>query len=182
MATRSAIRVLLVDDHPIVLQSLRSALKAYPNLDIVGQARDAYEVMSSVDTLRPAVVVIDIDMKRMDGIGATQRIKKQYPGIAVVGLSLVPQDDQRYAMQQAGALEVIPKERAAAELYDAIQRALEFVPEALIGKEPAISEQTSEDCEPSANELMKKTDELIRLLSANGCGLSETKPPLRTKP
>jgi DNA-binding NarL/FixJ family response regulator len=148
------------------------ALKAYPNVEVVGDAGDAYEAISRVATLQPAVAVIDMDMTKMDGIEASRLIKEQYPRIAVIGLSLVLKDHQLYQMQKIGALEVIRKERADTELYHAIQRALAFVQPALISKEPPISEQRGEGFELSANELIKKTDELIGLLGA------ERLPPL----
>jgi len=67
MAIARPIRVLLVDDHTLVRQGLRSALQAYPNIDVVGEAGDGEEAVASATKLLPAVVVMDINMSKMDG-------------------------------------------------------------------------------------------------------------------
>ena len=88
MTKAARIRVLLVDDHPLFRQTLRSLLAPYRNLELVGEASDGHEAVESVARLQPAVVVMDIHLQRMmDGIGATHLITSQNPGVAVVGLS-----------------------------------------------------------------------------------------------
>lgn len=124
-STKAKIRVVLVDDHPTVRQTLRSTLQAYPNIEVVGEASDGEEAIVRVEDLQPAVVVMDIYMSRMDGITATRLIKAQYPQVAVIGLTIEQKDFQLYAMHTAGALEVIGKENAMAELPGAIQRAVD---------------------------------------------------------
>ena len=117
------IRVLLVDDHTTVRQTVRSVLKAHPNIEVIGEASDGEEAIARVEALQPAVVVMDIYMGRMDGITATRLIKEQYPQVAVIGLTIEQKDFQIFAMHKAGAVEVIGKENVMAELPGAIQRA-----------------------------------------------------------
>ena len=124
MKTPTKIRVLLVDDHLMVRQTLRKLLKPFPNIEIIGEAADGDEAVAEVGTLRPTVVVMDINMQKMDGVTAARLIKTQYPDIAIVGLSADPKDYNVYAMERAGAFEVFTKERAYENLYDAIQRAV----------------------------------------------------------
>ena len=124
MKTPAKIRVLLVDDHLMVRQTLRKLLKPFPNIEIIGEAADGDEAVAEVGTLRPTVVVMDINMQKMDGVTAARLIKTQYPDIAIVGLSADPKDYNVYAMERAGAFEVFTKERAYENLYDAIQRAV----------------------------------------------------------
>jgi len=123
-STRAKIRVVLVDDHPTVRQTLRSALQAHANIEIVGEASDGEEAIARVEHLQPAVVVMDIYIGRMDGITATRLIKAQYPNVAVIGLTVEQNDFQLYAMHKAGAIEVIAKENIA-ELPGAIRRAVD---------------------------------------------------------
>lgn len=123
-STSANIRVLLVDDHPTIRQTLRSTLEAYPNIEVVGEASDGEEAIVRVEHLQPAVVIMDIYMGRMDGITATRLIKAQYPQVAVIGLTIEQKDYQLYAMHKAGAIEVIAKENAA-ELPEAIRRAVD---------------------------------------------------------
>lgn len=121
----ATIRVLLVDDHPTVRQTLRRALQAYPHIEVVGEASDGEEAIARVEQLQPRIVVMDIQMGRMDGVTATRLIKEQNPHVAVIGLSAEHKDYQLYAMKKAGASEVIVKENLADELSDAIRRAVE---------------------------------------------------------
>jgi DNA-binding NarL/FixJ family response regulator len=121
---QTRIRVLLVDDHPTLRQTLRSALAEHSNIEVVGEAGDGEEALARVAHLRPAVVIMDIYMGRMDGITATRLIKAQYPQVAVIGLTIEQKDFQLYAMHKAGALEVIGKENVMAELPGAIRRAV----------------------------------------------------------
>lgn len=123
-STSAKIRVLLVDDHPTVRQTLRSALEAYPNIEVAGEASDGEEAIARVEHLQPAVVVMDIYMGRMDGITATRLIKQQYPQVAVIGLTIEQKDFQLFAMRKAGAIEIIGKENMA-EVPDAIRRAVQ---------------------------------------------------------
>jgi DNA-binding NarL/FixJ family response regulator len=118
------IRVLLVDDHPTVRQTLRRALEVHSNIEVVGEAGDGEEALVRVEHLQPAVVVMDIYMGRMDGITATRLIKAQYPQVAVIGMTIEQKDFQLFAMHKAGAIEVIAKENMA-ELPGAIRRAVD---------------------------------------------------------
>ena len=122
------IRVLLVDDDVRVRKTLCSILKAYSNVEVVGEASDGDEAVTSVGKCQPAVVVMDITMKKMDGITAARLIKAQYPAVLVVGCSAHSKEYNIYAMQRVRAFEVLlKKEDAAEDLYPAIQRAMTAV-------------------------------------------------------
>ena len=127
MTDAKAVRVLLVNDHLITQRTLRSALQAYPNIEVVGEARNGDEALAFVARLQPTVVVMDIHMSRMEGASATRLIKLHFPDTAVIGISLEHKDYQLHAMQKAGAFEVLVKGSPVAELHSAIQRAVESV-------------------------------------------------------
>lgn len=99
-------------------------LKMHPNIEVVGEAGDGDEAVLSAGVLKPAVVVMDINMRKMDGVTAARLIKKEYPEIAIVGLSADPKDYNVYAMQKAGVFEVFTKDNAYKNLYSSIQRAM----------------------------------------------------------
>jgi CheY-like chemotaxis protein len=122
-ATR-IIRVLLVDDHAMVRQGLRSVLNAYDDLQVVGEAQDGEEAIKLVEELRPRVVVMDINMPRMNGIDATTYITTHWPKTTVIGISVNAEDDNSTAMRRAGAATVLPKESAVDQLHDAIIQAV----------------------------------------------------------
>ncbi len=121
------VRVLLVDDHVMVRQGLRSVLDAYEDIQMVGEARNGEEAVQLVDQLRPAVVVMDINMPKMNGIEATGRIKRRYPDTIVIGLSVNAALENQEAMRRAGALSFITKEAAVEQLHDVIQDAVRKV-------------------------------------------------------
>ena len=126
MGSGNQIRVLLVDDNDRVRQTLRSILKAYSNIEVVGEASDGDEAFTSVGTLRPAVVVMDISMKKMDGITAARLIKARYPDVLVVGCTAHTQEYNIYAMKRVCAFEtLLNKENATKELYPAIQKVMD---------------------------------------------------------
>lgn len=118
------IRVLLVDDHAMVRQGMRSILDAYPDVQVVGEAAAGDEAVALVDQLRPSVVVMDINMPRMNGIEATAAIKARHSAVVVIGLSVQADALSRSEMLRAGASALMTKEAAVEELYQTIQKAL----------------------------------------------------------
>ena len=117
----SAVSVLLVDDHAMVRQGLRSLLECHADVEVVGEAGDGEEGLVLVEQLRPAVVIMDINMPKMNGIQATAKIKERYPGIKVIGLSVNTNSDNQEAMRSAGAEVLITKEAAVEQLYGVIK-------------------------------------------------------------
>jgi DNA-binding NarL/FixJ family response regulator len=136
MTAAQKIRVLIVDDHVMVRQGLRAVLQSYPNIEVVGEAGNGEEAVTSAANLKPTIVVMDIGMPTLDGIGATRLIKTQYPEMAVVGLSVNVPSYSVEAMLKAGAFEVLTKDKAVDQLYSAIQRATAAIQPILILQEP----------------------------------------------
>jgi chemotaxis response regulator CheB len=112
MTIGGRIRILIVDDHAMFRQVVRSILKPYPNIEVVGEASDGDEAVVSVGQLKPAVVLMDVNMQKMDGVTAARLIKVQYPEVAILGLSAKAKHYDIYAMQKAGAFEVLSKEQS----------------------------------------------------------------------
>ena len=120
-------RVLLVDDHAMVRQGLRSVLNAYDDIQIVGEAQDGLEAVRLVGELRPRVVIMDISMPKLNGIEATAQIKTRYPDTTVIGLSVNADGENAEAMARAGATRLMTKEAAVESLYGAIRKAVEAI-------------------------------------------------------
>ena len=144
MPTAQKIRVLVVDDHTMIAQGLRSVLDTYPNIEVVGQAADGEAACRMVATHQPALVLMDINLPRMDGITATRFIKTNYPDIAVIGFSMNVHSYSEDAMLKAGAFEVLPKDKAVHDLYSAIQRAIASIQPVVILKEDQAKSSSSD--------------------------------------
>jgi DNA-binding NarL/FixJ family response regulator len=104
------IRILLVDDVEKIRESLRSILGTYPHFEIVGEACDGEDAVLAVARLKPSVVVMDINMPRLNGIEATAWIRRTYPHVVVVGVSAIATEDTCQLMKAAGATTVISKD------------------------------------------------------------------------
>lgn len=115
------VRVLLVDDHAMVRQGLRSVLDGYADLDVIAEAGDGEEAISLANLLDPDVIVMDVNLPRLDGIEATKRIRLERPDTAIVGLSVHQSEHVVLAMKAAGAAAFLTKESAADQLYETIE-------------------------------------------------------------
>lgn len=116
-------RILLVDDHELMREGLRSILGKEADVEIVGEASSGREAVALARTLRPEVVVMDVAMKDLNGIDATRQLRREVPGVQVIALS--SHSDSRYvsAMLDAGACGYVLKANAYAELRNALQAA-----------------------------------------------------------
>jgi signal transduction histidine kinase/CheY-like chemotaxis protein len=114
------IRVLLVDDHPMIREGLRGLLDVHEDLFIVGEACDGEEALALTDKLRPDCVIMDVNMPRMDGIEATRRLKAAFSRTAVIGLSVNASREVEVAMRRAGVDQFLSKEAPIEHIYRTI--------------------------------------------------------------
>jgi CheY-like chemotaxis protein len=121
----NTIRLLLVDDHTMVRQGLRSLLESYEDVMIVGEGSNGDEAIELVEQLRPALVVMDLNMPKKNGIEATARIKARWPETVVIGLSVQAGEEARRAIVNAGGAVLLTKEAAVDELYRTIREVLD---------------------------------------------------------
>lgn len=115
------IRVLVADDHPIVRGGLVAMLTTLPGIEVVGEASDGAEAVREAAITRPAVVVMDLRMPRVDGVEATRRLHADHPGIAVLVLTMFDEDDHVAAALAAGARGYVLKGAAPEEIERALR-------------------------------------------------------------
>jgi DNA-binding NarL/FixJ family response regulator len=117
------IRVLIVDDHPMVRRGMRDFLGLHDDLEVVGEAADGEAALEAAATLQPDVVVMDLLMPGLDGIDATAELKARHPGIEVVAITSFVEEDLVTAAIEAGASGFLLKDAEADDLAGAIRAA-----------------------------------------------------------
>ena len=99
----STIRVVVADDHPIVLAGLTALLESLPDLEVVGSATNGRDAVREVVLTRPDVALLDLKMPELDGIAATREIVRSAPEVAVLVLTMYDDDDSVFSAMRAGA-------------------------------------------------------------------------------
>ncbi|MCW8377478.1 response regulator [Streptomyces justiciae] len=118
----TAIRLLLVDDDPLVRAGLSLMIGGADGIEIVGEAADGSDVEALVDRSSPDVVLMDIRMPSMDGLTATERLRARPDAPQVVLLTTFHADDQVLRALRAGAAGFVLKDTPPAEIVDAVRR------------------------------------------------------------
>jgi DNA-binding NarL/FixJ family response regulator len=117
------IRVLVVDDHPVVRSGLTGLLSVTDDISVVGEAGDGSEAVALVESTRPDVVLMDLRMPRMDGVTATGAILSSYPSTRVLVLTTYDTDTDILHAVEAGAAGYLLKDTPHAELLNGIRAA-----------------------------------------------------------
>jgi NarL family two-component system response regulator LiaR len=115
------IRVLIVDDHIVVREGLRSMFMMEPDIELVGEAKDGVEAVEKAQELSPDVVLIDLVMPRKNGIEAIREIKARNPRIRILVLTSFAEDAHIFPAIEAGAIGYMLKDTTAATLVQAVR-------------------------------------------------------------
>jgi DNA-binding NarL/FixJ family response regulator len=118
-----SVRVLVVDDHPVVRSGLIGMLAVTDDIEVVGEAGDGEEALALVESTRPDVVLMDLRMPRRDGVSATGAIVSGYPSTKVLVLTTYDTDTDILHAVEAGATGYLLKDTPHAELLDGIRAA-----------------------------------------------------------
>jgi DNA-binding NarL/FixJ family response regulator len=115
------ITVVLADDHVLVRGGMRALLASARDVQVIGEAGDGAEAVAVTERLRPDVLVMDLDMPRMDGVAATREIEARQLSTKVLVLSMHTEEEQLLSVLEAGAAGYLTKTAAQRELADAIR-------------------------------------------------------------
>ncbi len=122
MSQTSKIRILLADDHTMFREGVKQVLSGTADYSVVGEASNAQEVLEKVQRIPLDVVVLDISMPGRDGIEVLKQLKESKPQVHVLVLSMYPEDQYASRAIKAGAAGYLTKNKASAELIEAIRR------------------------------------------------------------
>lgn len=115
------IRVLICDDHDLFRHGLRMVLEVEDGIEVVAEAADGQQAVSTVEELAPDVVLMDVRMPRMNGIEATRIIRQLYPTTRIIVLTVSDEEDDLYGAVKAGANGYLLKEVSIEEVADAVR-------------------------------------------------------------
>lgn len=116
-----AIKVLIADDHPLIRQGLAMVLGLEPKIKVAGEAGDGEEAYNQAKELNPDVVLMDLNMPRVDGIEAAKRIRVDFPHIRIIALTVHEDDDKVFEVFQAGVNGYILKDVSPDRLIEAVK-------------------------------------------------------------
>jgi NarL family two-component system response regulator LiaR len=118
-----AIRIVLADDHAVVREGLRAFLELQEGIEVVGEAADGEEAVEEAERLRPDVMLMDLVMPRLDGVGAMRELRRRRPEIRVIVLTSFAEDERLLPAIQAGAAGYLLKNVEPRELARAVRAA-----------------------------------------------------------
>src|SRR5579859_148361 len=162
-STGQLIRVLIVDDHPVVRGGLRGMFASDPNFEVVGEARNGAEASARAGALRADVVLMDLRMPEMGGVEAIQRLRKSAPAVRVLVLTTYETDDDVLPAIEAGAIGYLLKDAPREELMRAVQAA--FQGDVVLA--PSVARRLiGQVCQPAREALSERELEVLRLIAA----------------
>jgi two-component system NarL family response regulator len=115
------IKVLIADDHGVVREGLMAMLQAIDVVDVVGEAKHGMEAVEQTKKLLPDVILMDLRMPCMDGVEATRLIKREFPHIGIIALTMNEEQQHVFDLVRAGATGYLLKDSDSSEIVDAIR-------------------------------------------------------------
>ncbi len=121
MCDGKKIRIVIVDDHPVLRQGLSAVLSLSPDIEVVGEAENGKTGVELVRRVSPDVVLMDIEMPVMNGISATRLLHGEYPELKIIGLSMHEAEEEGRDILDAGAAVFVKKNMTSEQLAKAIR-------------------------------------------------------------
>ncbi|HET8628877.1 MAG TPA: response regulator transcription factor [Thermomicrobiales bacterium] len=116
-----SIRIMIADDHPVVREGLAAMLSREPDIEVVGEARDGQEAVERVEALHPDIVLMDLQMPRLDGVEAIRQIRARHADVQTIVLTTYGDDDSIFSGIEAGARGYLLKDAPRDELFRAVR-------------------------------------------------------------
>jgi DNA-binding NarL/FixJ family response regulator len=123
-ALPALIRILIVDDHPVVREGLAMQIATQPDLEVCGEAEDVPSALALLASVRPDLAIVDVSLKKGNGIDLIHRIRDRYPDVRILVWSMYPENLYAERALRAGAQGYLHKGRATRQLLEAIRAVL----------------------------------------------------------
>jgi len=166
------IRILLVDDQPLFREGLCTLLSVHPDFEVVGEAGNGAEAIKLVRSLRPLVVLMDLQMPVLDGVAATRRLHEEQPDCRVIVLTTFDDDEMVFDGLRAGAVGYLLKDAPSEKLAEAIRvaaRGETFLQPSVAAKVVAefarLSRKTIRTANSAIEPLTEREIEILRLIA-----------------
>ncbi|HLE51737.1 MAG TPA: response regulator transcription factor [Anaerolineales bacterium] len=163
------IKVLIVDDHQVVRQGLRTFLELHEDIIVVGEAGDGLQAVEMVHQYQPDVVLMDLVMPRLDGIAATRQVKSSAADVKVIALTSFTEDDKVFPAIQAGASSYLLKDVSPDDLVEAIRAAYQgearLHPEITRRLMEQVSQQVTPRRENQVDDITDRERDVVRLVA-----------------
>jgi len=149
-------KILIADDHWVIRAGLRALLNSTPNVEVVGEAGDGYEVLEKLDTLQPDIILMDLSMPNLDGIETTRQVIKKAPSVKILILTIHEDEGLLKEAIKSGAAGYIVKRAAESELNTAIRA----IQQGNMYVHPALTRALMRDISPVTEPTMIPLEEL----------------------
>ena len=169
MSTTERIRVMVVDDHPIMRNGLRDALESVGDFEVVGLAGDGAEAVRTAQSLEPEVIVMDVIMPKKDGVEACREIMELLPDTKVLMLTASTEEDAVVEAVAAGATGYLQKYSGPEELADAVREVAEGrlrIPDSAIRRVFALLREHRELIHRALEALTPREREILKLFAS----------------
>ncbi len=156
-------KVLIADDHDLVREGITKLLEFYDDLEVAGEAADGLETVKKVRDIFPDLILLDLNMPRMNGIDAIKKVKEISPGIKILILTIHDEEEYVYEVARAGAEGYVQKDIKPDALHRAINSVMKgnkVFPDDLVS-----SQETEQNKEFDIEELSGREYEVLQLLA-----------------
>lgn len=162
-----SIQVLIADDHAVVREGLRTLINTEPGLQVVGEAADGHEAVQQTHRLKPDVILLDMVMPHLDGLGAINAIKEEQPEAKILVLTSFADDDKVFPAIKAGALGYLLKNASPQRLLRAIRDVHRGEPSISpdVAKKLMMEMRRPADLPPTAEPLTEREVDVLRLIA-----------------
>lgn len=163
------IRVVIADDHPIVLDGLEQVFRLEPDLEVTGRCRDGEEALAAVRARAPDVLVLDVRMPRIDGLEVARRLRQEGSSTRVVLLTAALDDPQLLEAMELGVAGVVLKEKAPQLLVEAVRQVHqggEWLDQGVVGRVLRQALRRESAVREAMRQLTPREMEIVRLVAA----------------